>query len=297
MPVETLESLRVLSNLESDKQKFLQIVLAGQPELDDKLARYELRQLNQRMAVRTKIRNLTPIEALAYIDFRLEKAAGGRIEVFTHDALDYIVGKAQGNPRRLNIFCDNALVNGMGYRAPVVTREIAQEAIEPHLSEHERATHATLPPWMTPLAERAPRRRYAAMAAVAVAVVALYLGLGTDLLSHNAPQRYAHETPPRETQVATLPKSDRDIPDIAPAAASSNTTTAPPIAAAAPETARYVIETQDTLQQLCLLAYGICGKDMVLALAKANPTVDPDHLVAGQMVYLPVIENLKPVVP
>ena len=295
MPVETLESLRVLSNLESDKQKFLQIVLAGQPELDEKLARYELRQLNQRIAVRTKIRNLTPIEALAYIDFRLEKAAGGRIEVFTHDALDYIVAKANGNPRRLNIFCDNALVNSMGYRAPVVTREIAQEAIEPHLSEHERTTHPTLPAWMTPMAKHAPPRRYAALAAVAVAGVALYLGLGTDLLgtdllSQRAPQQLAWRTPDTDTEIALLPPEQRTVPDVVPTDASA----APPEPA---QTAQYTIENQDTLQQLCHLVYGVCGRSTVLALAKANPSVNPDHLVAGQTVYLPVIENLRPVVP
>ncbi|MGH6990823.1 MAG: ExeA family protein, partial [Stellaceae bacterium] len=133
MPVETLESLRLLSNLESDKQKFLQIVLAGQPELEEKLARRELRQLNQRIAVRTRIPNLTPAESLSYIHFRLERAAGKRVEIFTRPALDYIIAKSDGNPRRINVFCDNALINGLGHRARLVGPRIVKDAIAPHL--------------------------------------------------------------------------------------------------------------------------------------------------------------------
>lgn len=294
MPVETLESLRVLSNLETDKQKFLQIVLAGQPELDEKLARYELRQLNQRIAVRTKIGNLTPLEALSYIDFRIEKAAGGRIEVFTHSALDYIVAKAQGNPRRLNIFCDNALINGMGHRAPVVTREIAQEAIEPHLSEHERHSHPALPAWMTPIPERAAPRRYAAFAAVVAIGMALYLVLGTNLFSQAPSPPLAWRMPDTDSEIALLPQEQRAVPDVA---LPETVTARPTVTPQTPQSAQYMVENQETLQQLCQLVYGICGKSMVLTLAEANPSIDPNHLVAGQTVYLPVIENLRPVVP
>ncbi|MGH6980514.1 MAG: AAA family ATPase, partial [Stellaceae bacterium] len=300
MPVETLESLRVLSNLENDKQKFIQIVLAGQPELDEKLARHELRQLNQRIAVRTKIGNLTPLEALSYIDFRIQAAAGRRLEVFTHSALDYIVARAGGNPRRLNIFCDNALINGMGHRAPVVTREIAQEAVEPHLSHAERATFPTLPAWMVPQTAPMPRLRYAMAGAIAAAVLALYFG--TDLFSGATPApNMVSVTLPRHesTQVAVLPREEQPLPDVVPTR--DVLITAPlKVAKAAPQpppVATYKVETQDSLGQLCQLVYGICSRNMLLTLAKANPSVDPNKLVAGQTVYLPVIENLKPVVP
>ena len=299
MPVETLESLRVLSNLESDKQKFLQIVLAGQPELDEKLARYELRQLNQRIAVRTKIGNLSPIEALAYIDFRLKVAAGRPVEVFTHDALDYIVGKSGGNPRRLNIFCDNALINGMGHRAPVVTRDIAREAIEPHLSAHERALYPTLPAWMTPMVARAPRGRYLALGVVAVLGIAWYLGLGANFVPSKPAEEPLVFARPDNALVADLPREDEALPDVTPSSDGARAVTVDlrPAVAPKPPRASYVVENQDTLGQLCQLVYGICGQSMLQTLAQANPTIDPRHLIAGETVYLPVIENLKPVVP
>jgi type II secretory pathway predicted ATPase ExeA len=304
MPIETLESLRVLSNLESDKQKFLQIVLAGQPELDEKLARHELRQLNQRIAVRTCIGNLSPIEALAYIEFRLRIAAGKPVEIFTHSALDYIVAKSGGNPRRLNIFCDNALINGMGHRAAIVTREIAREAIAPHLSQDERDSLSFLPAWMTPASDVPWRSRYAALGLIVVLGIGLYLHLGTDLVSGDASApsvawHARHDT----SLIAALPSEDEAVPDIAPSdnvASSGLTATvaiAPLVKAKPPPTARYTVETQDTLGQLCQLVYGICGKSMLQTLAWANPTIDPQRLIEGQTIYLPVIENLRPVVP
>ena len=291
MPMETLESLRVLSNLENDKQKFIQIVLAGQPELDTKLALHELRQLNQRIAVRTKIGNLTPLEALSYIDFRIQAAAGRRLEVFTHSALDYIVARSGGNPRRLNIFCDNALINGMGHRAPVVNREIAQEAVEPHLSHEERSSFPILPAWMTQPVPQASRLRYA-LAGAAVLLLAVYFG--TDLFSgKTSPPTVAH-TNPAIAQVAVLPREELPVPDVAP---SRDVLITAPAKAAPPPIATYKIENQDSLGQLCQLVYGICSRNMLQKLARANPTIDPEKLVVGQAVYLPVIENLKPVVP
>lgn len=298
MPVETLESLRVLSNLENDKQKFIQIVLAGQPELDEKLARHELRQLNQRIAVRTRIGNLTPLDALSYVDFRIQAASGRPLEVFTHDALDYIVSRAGGNPRRLNIFCDNALINGMGHRAPVVTREIAREAVDPHLSADERAAFPTLPAWMTQPVPPARHLRYAVAGAVALAAFALYGG--TDLFSATPPARPPSiaRTHHEAAQIALLPREDQPLPDIAPARDTLITAPAAPAPALTPPpVATYKIENQDSLDQLCRLVYGICSRNMVQKLAAANPTIAPDKLIAGQTVYLPVIENLKPVVP
>jgi general secretion pathway protein A len=294
MPVETLETLRLLSNLESDKQKFLQIVMAGQPELDEKLGRHELRQLNQRIAVRTRIGNLTPLEALSYIDFRLEMAAGRKLEIFTHDALDYIVAKSAGNPRRLNIFCDNALINGLGYRAPVVTRQIAQEAIEPHLSKIERDSHPVLPAWMRPLANLR-QAAYAGAALIAAMGFGLYLGItafGGSVVQHEAMAWHARHA---DSLVAALPPEDRPVPDVVPRQDTGMVAAAPALSQT--PIAHYTVENEDTLSQLCQLAYGICGDNVLHTLTQANATIDPNHLVTGQTVDLPVIENLKPVVP
>jgi general secretion pathway protein A len=132
MPEETLEDLRVLSNLETRSDKLLQIVLVGQPELDATLGKSSLRQLQQRIAVRATIPELGLKQSFRYVRHRL--AAAGRADdnpLFSLAALSYIAYAADGNPRRLNVFCDNALINGLGHRAERVTLPIAREALRP----------------------------------------------------------------------------------------------------------------------------------------------------------------------
>ncbi|GJL59317.1 MAG: hypothetical protein NPIRA03_21740 [Nitrospirales bacterium] len=129
MPVDTLEHLRMLSNLETPKDKLIQIVLLGQPELDSLLDRYELRQLRQRIAVRAIIQPLSKLESFEYIRHRLDKAGGEGKKIFTNSALALIVQEAKGIPRRLNILCDNALVTAFGYNKALVTARIAKEVI------------------------------------------------------------------------------------------------------------------------------------------------------------------------
>ena len=98
MPVETLENLRMLSNLESSADKLLQIVLCGQPELEQLLGRNELRQLKSRIAVRADISPLSRKESLEYIRHRLSMSSRKESDIFTRAALERIVRKAKGNP-------------------------------------------------------------------------------------------------------------------------------------------------------------------------------------------------------
>jgi general secretion pathway protein A len=129
MPVDTLEDLRMISNLETSTDKLIQIVLAGQPEFEDQLNLDRLRQLKQRLAIRATIRPLTKKESLDYIKFRLRKAGSEVGPVFTPSALSEIVDKAKGVPRIINILCDNALIAGLGYSRKPVTKKIAKEII------------------------------------------------------------------------------------------------------------------------------------------------------------------------
>ncbi len=129
MPVATLEDLRMLSNLETSKDKLLQILLIGQPELENVLNRNELRQLKQRIAIYSTIKPLTADESLAYINYRLAKVALTGEPAFTAGALKLIVKKAMGIPRLMNILCDNALITGFGYEKKPVTKSIAREVI------------------------------------------------------------------------------------------------------------------------------------------------------------------------
>ncbi len=130
LPAETLERLRMLSNLETDKEKLIQIILIGQePELDNMLDSVQLRQIKQRIAVRARIVQLTEKESKDYVIHRLRRAGCNRNVPFTDRALKTIVRHAKGIPRTINIVCDNALITGYGYRKKRVTPGIVREVI------------------------------------------------------------------------------------------------------------------------------------------------------------------------
>ena len=129
IPLETLESIRMLSNLETETEKLIQMVLVGQPALDALLNRPELRQVRDRIVLRARIAPLTKNESEDYIDHRLSLVRGERRAVFSQQALDRIVKSANGIPRRLNILCDTVLITGFGYRQAMISGAIAKEAI------------------------------------------------------------------------------------------------------------------------------------------------------------------------
>jgi general secretion pathway protein A len=128
MPNQTLESLRILSNLETTQTKLLQIILVGQPELDAKLRNHSLRQLRQRIAVRARIRPLTFRQSCQYIQHRAASAGRSASRpLFTRPALRYLARAARGIPRTINICCDNALINGYGNAAQRIGLRIVRE--------------------------------------------------------------------------------------------------------------------------------------------------------------------------
>jgi general secretion pathway protein A len=140
MPFETLENLRMLSNLETSKDKLIQIVLIGQPEFDTQLNRHEMRQLKQRLAVRSAITPLNKKESHTYIDHRLRlaKLRPTDSSIFTTGAFKEIIRSAGGIPRVINILCDNALITGYGYRKKPVTAKIARETISDFQGKSKR---------------------------------------------------------------------------------------------------------------------------------------------------------------
>jgi len=129
LPVETLERLRILSNLESTKHKLLQIVLSGQPELDEILNLHELRQLKQRIAVSATLAPLTFDESVEYLKHRIERVATTDECPFEEKALRKIATYAKGIPRVLNTVAENALLSGYGQQVKPVTQRVVREVI------------------------------------------------------------------------------------------------------------------------------------------------------------------------
>ena len=124
---ESLEGLRLLSNLETDKEKLLQIVLMGQPELQIKLARPNLRQLRQRIAIQCKITPLKDEEVGSYINFRLRVAGYQREDLFEPEAVGKIALHSKGIPRLINIICDNAMLIAFAKSKKTVSPHIISE--------------------------------------------------------------------------------------------------------------------------------------------------------------------------
>jgi general secretion pathway protein A len=128
---ETLKQLQMLSNLETDTDKLLQIVLVGQTELEALLNRPELRQVKQRIAVRAELAPLTYEESRDYIRYRLSKVLPrSDTPIFTRMALRRIAKYSRGIPRKINITCDNALITALGYQRKPVTLRIVNEVIK-----------------------------------------------------------------------------------------------------------------------------------------------------------------------
>jgi general secretion pathway protein A len=120
LSLEVLEEIRLLGNYESASEKFLQILLLGQSELDILLNRRDLRQFKQRIALRLYIDPLTPSEAQQYIRVRWAKAGGREAPPFSPEALAMISQCSQGIPRLINSICDSALLMAYGDESPYV---------------------------------------------------------------------------------------------------------------------------------------------------------------------------------
>lgn len=117
LPDDTLEAVRLLTNLETSKRKLIQVVLFGQPELDERLARPDFRQLRQRITFSCHLRPLGPQQVRDYVQYRCH-AAGASRSLFTDSALRLASRASGGIPRLLNILCDKALLVAYGRGRP-----------------------------------------------------------------------------------------------------------------------------------------------------------------------------------
>ena len=127
LSVELLEEVRLLANIETPTEKLLPLVLAGQPELADRLNDPALRQLKQRVALRCELNPLELSETAAYIASRIRTAGGEASKLFTREAVVLIHEFSEGIPRTISVMCDNALLGGMALGRQPVDREIVNE--------------------------------------------------------------------------------------------------------------------------------------------------------------------------
>jgi general secretion pathway protein A len=129
LSAELLEEIRLLSNLETADNKLLQILLVGQPELDEKLDSYELRQLKQRISLRARLERLSPAETRDYIAERLQIAGTDpqREPIFPSESIAAVYRYSGGLPRLINTLCENSLIGAYARRVSAVTPDIVED--------------------------------------------------------------------------------------------------------------------------------------------------------------------------
>jgi general secretion pathway protein A len=303
---ESLEGLRLLSNLETDRQKLLQIVLMGQPELQDKLDQPHLRQLKQRIAIRCEIARLRDDEVRSYINFRLRVAGCDDPDLFQADAIEEIALYSKGIPRLINVICDNALVIAFAGSRKSISRDVIGEVVhdlrltsanQPTQNQtNQTATAAAiLSIETTPqISKRKPITWLTAAVPASLAIVILvgFASLtdpGTFLLDAG---RFLFGSQNHLTRATLVPSGQNTSPNKPPAE----------IAAAPMQTAqinigpkdhRVTIQHGSTVFQIANDAYGsrsaIMGMDLI---AEFNPSISNlNWISAGEDLLLPALSE------
>lgn len=130
LPAHLTEEIRLLSNFETNREKLLQIILCGQPELHQLLVKPELRQLKQRISLKCSVKPLTRTETTNYIRWRLKLAGSKDSSLFQTDAIELVHRLSGGIARIINNICDNALLTGFGDGSKTITAAIIREVAD-----------------------------------------------------------------------------------------------------------------------------------------------------------------------
>jgi general secretion pathway protein A len=146
---EVLEEIRMLTNLETFTEKLLQIVLVGQPELEEKLRQPQLRQLRQRLSLRAKTHELTLVETKAYVQQRLRIAGSNGQEIFDPEAVVSIHRYANGIPRVINLLCEHCLVSAFVDQQQVIMPAVVDNVARDLDLADNMAVRAMMPPAAT----------------------------------------------------------------------------------------------------------------------------------------------------
>jgi len=132
---QTLEEIRLISNIETEKEPLWQIILVGQPELRKKLQHPSLKQFAQRVTVYCHLEPLSKEETFEYIRHRLRIAGARNLDIFTKDAMEAIYQHSKGIPRLINILCDTALVYGFADGLSSIDKNVIENVVEDRKKE------------------------------------------------------------------------------------------------------------------------------------------------------------------
>lgn len=301
-----LETVRLLSDFEAPDKKLLQIVLAGQPELAQRLARPGLAQLRQRIAVQARLDPLPPSEVVRYVRHRLKVAGYAGSDLFTAEALALVAERSRGIPRLINNLCFNALSLGCAMRCKQIDSGPVREAAS-DLSLDSRVARPSVQPPSTasvnPVFRLPPAQSFyfwirdnlfrgrvfqRSFLSIVFGSLAVYFGarLGSGIVQ---PSASTHANP-----AGTLATPGRESPSAGPSAGSPGDLPAQELPLTgkpenSPDSFTYVVQRRDTLSNLCVSMMGHYDDAILSKIRKLNPDLrDPNRLDIGQEIRLPL---------
>ena len=323
MPTETLENLRMLSNLETSKDKLIQIVMVGQLEFEEGLNLSRLRQLKQRIAIRATILPLTKEESLSYIQHRLLRAGVAVSTIFNKDALHKIIKTSNGIPRVINILCDNVLITGFGYQQKPVGTKIVKEVIADMEGKKKQS----------PLKRRLVYGLLAAALVIGISVAfhfgkIPFLNIGSiSLFDKSVSTPSPNQDPPKagvpsQSEISDKPRSEQPAPVArqTPPQKEVQNASAPPVVSSGstrtraepvveqpvpvkqqsarrrdfqrsvtnPEPVSRTVKRGDTLNKLSEDVYGRADGSLTKVIQEKNPQiVDPNLIITGSKIVFP----------
>jgi type II secretory pathway predicted ATPase ExeA len=285
-----LELVRMLSNFETPREKLIQIILSGQPQLAEKLQSPKLVQLRQRISIYARLDPLSAKETELYIAHRL-RIAGCNVDdpLFTADALALVAQGSEGIPRNINNLCFNALSLGCASKKRKIGCDIVREVIadldlEPlrkrkFLPQRPQEGGAQEAPAFLSAASTPPRSA-GWLPKVAIAGVVLLVAAGAVVWGHRwAPQKI----------IAQASNVAQPIVPAIPLSLAETRATRPAI-----EASRIRVMPKQTLYRICTENFGTCNPELLREIRGLNPWLnDPDHIESGQTIRIPVIQKLS----
>lgn len=299
-----LETVRLLSDFEAPDKKLLQIILAGQPELAQRLSRPGLAQLRQRIAIQARLDALPAGEIVRYIHHRLQVAGHEGPELFTSGAQQLIAERSGGIPRLINNLCFNALSLGCATQKRQIDAALVKEAAE----ELSMGSPVAMPTVRQP----APRavavglrsslqssyirlrdnfllRRRLSASVILLAIGTLGIFLGTRTRSAPVPPSTVSRVNSADSAVTRGPESPSAPHSTAPQTSRPSPVIQQSVAGGSSiKSFAYVIQPKDTLRNLCVWTLGRYDRNVLSEIRELNPGLKSfDHLEVGQEIRLP----------
>jgi hypothetical protein len=298
--------VRLLSDFESAEKKLLQIVLAGQPELAQRLSRPSMAQLRQRIAIQARLDALPAAEVVRYINHRLQVAGYGGTELFTPGAFGLIAERSRGIPRLINNLCFNALSLGCATQQKQITSEVVRQAAldlslepcapTPPVLHHQTAPKATSSLWRSLQSFYAwitgnLFRRWDFQMSVLSLVCAgfvIYFGVRSVAGTSRPAAAVYQDT---QTTSAITGSESRPAPRVKDLTADQQSYDL--VQTGAHENSLsffiYVVQSKDTLRDLCVSTLGHYDKAVLSQIQQLNPELkNANHLEPGQKIRLPL---------